>query len=245
MRITPELAEMAGVHAGDGYLRYVGRRKELDISGNLDEKEYYDNYLIPLFNNYFGLNIKGKTFLTRNTYGFVIRDEKVLQVFQELGFPSGKKSTIVKCPAIIQDSKDSTILRHFIRGYFDTDGSLTFDKKIYLRDTFKKTKNFYPRLMFTCVSQNLTEDFLNIVHKLGFKATCSVHCPNKTTENIRYKTQLVGLKNLNKWIKEVGTKNPTKYSRYLIWKRFGFCPPSTTYKQRINILKGNLSPYSF
>jgi len=244
MRITPELAEMAGIHAGDGYLRYAGRRKEIDISGGVDEKEYYDTHVIPLFNNFFGLDIQGRLFLTRNTYGFVIRNKRIIQIFKKLGFPSGKKSTIVKCPTIIQNSSDFGILRRFIRRYFDTDGSLTFDKKIFLQDAFKKTKNFYPRLMFTCASRNLTEDFLKIVHKLGFKATCSVHCPKKTTESIRYKMQLVGVKNLNKWIKEIGTKNPTKYSRYLIWKKFGFCPPNTTYKQRINILKGNLNPHS-
>jgi len=74
--ISPELAEVCGIHAGDGYLRNDGKRKEWDISGNVEEKEYYDNHVIPLFNKTFSLNIKGRFFPHRNTYGFVIRDRK-------------------------------------------------------------------------------------------------------------------------------------------------------------------------
>ncbi|MCK4589462.1 MAG: hypothetical protein KAT77_03405 [Nanoarchaeota archaeon] len=244
-KITPELAEMAGIHAGDGYLRYEGKRKELDISGSVEEKEYYDNHVIPLFNKTFNLNLQGKFFPTRNTYGFVIRNKNVLDVFKNLGFPSGKKSTIVRCPLVIKSNKNSKILRSFVRGYFDTDGSLTFDKKIHNSHPFQKTRNYYPRLMFTCVSKNLTLDFIEIIKKLGFKVAYCTSQPLKKTENLRHQTQLSGLNNLNKWIKEIGIKNQTKYVRYLIWKKFGFCPPNTTYKQRINILKSNLCPYAF
>ena len=53
MKITPELAEIFGIHVGDGYLRYHGRTKELDISGSYEEKSYYDNHMIPLFNKTF------------------------------------------------------------------------------------------------------------------------------------------------------------------------------------------------
>ena len=38
IHISPELAEICGIHAGDGYLRGKDHRKELDISGNIEEK---------------------------------------------------------------------------------------------------------------------------------------------------------------------------------------------------------------
>ena len=61
--LTPELAEICGIHAGDGYLRCRERnRGEIQICGNLEEQGYYDNHVIPLFNNFFNLNIKGKKF---------------------------------------------------------------------------------------------------------------------------------------------------------------------------------------
>ena len=34
--LTPDLAEVIGIYVGDGYLRYSGRRKELDISGSYE-----------------------------------------------------------------------------------------------------------------------------------------------------------------------------------------------------------------
>ena len=54
INISPELAEICGIHAGDGYLRVRERNKgEVDISRALEEKEYYDNHVIPLFNKVF------------------------------------------------------------------------------------------------------------------------------------------------------------------------------------------------
>ncbi|MDP2906846.1 MAG: hypothetical protein Q8O03_02800 [Nanoarchaeota archaeon] len=49
MLLNSETAEICGIHAGDGYLRNDGRRRELDISGNVEEQTYYDNHVIPLF----------------------------------------------------------------------------------------------------------------------------------------------------------------------------------------------------
>ena len=72
------MSELCGIHAGDGYLRFNDKRKELDISGNIEEKEYYDNHVIPLFKKTFNIELSGKLFPHRNTYGFVIRDLDVL-----------------------------------------------------------------------------------------------------------------------------------------------------------------------
>ena len=82
--ISTDFAEICGVHAGDGYLRNDGKRIELDLSGNIEEKEHYDEYMIPLFSNYFKLHIKGKFFKSRNTYGFVIRDRGMYKLFLRL-----------------------------------------------------------------------------------------------------------------------------------------------------------------
>lgn len=240
MELSPELSELAGIHAGDGYLRYSGSRKELDISGGLDEIEYYDSHVIPIFNRVFNLNIAGRLFPSRGTYGFVVRNKIVLEAFKNLGFPSGNKSTIVQCPSAIKESNNMNILRSFARGYFDTDGSLTFDRKIHDTDFFKKTKNFYPRLMFNTVSKQLALDFIDILKRLKFNVTYSLKKPKKETENLKYAIQLVGIDNLQKWMNEIGIKNPSKYSRYLLWKKQGFCPPNTTYDQRLNILQGHL-----
>ena len=68
--------------------------------------------------------------------------------------------------------------------------------------------------------------------------------PKKTTEKDSYKVTVNGVSQLVKWMELVGSKNPSKLSRYLIWQRFGFCPTKTTYAQRQQLLKGTLNPYS-
>ncbi|MBN4049183.1 hypothetical protein JYT91_01055 [archaeon AH-315-M20] len=241
-KISPELAEICGIHAGDGYFRFNGRSGELDISGNVEEKGYYDNHVIPLFNKVYDLNLSGRYFPYRNTYGFVIRDKKVLQSFYEIGFPSGSKSTIITVPKIILNSKNVVLYKMFLRGYLDTDGCINFDRRIYNKDSFKVNRNYYPRLLFCTCSFNLAKDFKYMTQLLGFTAYIYPYISKIPTENIRYKIQITGFKVFKKWMKLIGTKNPTKLSRYLIWKKFGFCPPKTTYKQRLKILEGNLNP---
>ena len=125
-----EIAEICGIHAGDGYLRNDGKRRELDISGNIEEKEYYDKHIIPLFNKFFNIQSKGRYFPYRNTYGFVIRDIKIIEFMNKLGFPYGAKSLKVKVPSFILEddlaislnttSPNSTLLPLFFFIYWLT-----------------------------------------------------------------------------------------------------------------------------
>jgi len=127
-KIDNSIAEICGIHAGDGYLRNDGRRAEWDISGSIDETGYYNKQIIPLFNSAFNLEIKGRFFPGRNTYGFVIRDKKIIRFAHEvLGFPYGNKSLKVEVPKFILENKK--LIPSFLRGYFDTDGHFGCSKK--------------------------------------------------------------------------------------------------------------------
>ncbi|MFH0868583.1 MAG: LAGLIDADG family homing endonuclease [Candidatus Woesearchaeota archaeon] len=242
VKISPELAEICGIHAGDGYFRFNGKSGEVDISGNVEEKCYYDTHVIPLFNKVLDLNVTGKLFPYRNTYGFVVRDKKVLQLFKEIGFPSGNKSTIIEIPGGILNSNNTLLYKRFLRGYLDTDGCINFDKKVTNSSLFQKTRNYYPRLLFTTCSSNLAKGFKYVTELLGFKTYFYPYRSKVLTENIKYTIQITGFKAFDMWMKLIGSKNPTKLSRYLIWQKFGFCPPNTTYKKRLKILSGHLDP---
>ena len=63
-------------------------------------------------------------------------------------------------------------------------------------------------------------------------------------ESYKYRVIINGVDRLERWIKIIGTENPAKLSRYLIWEKFGHCPTNTTLKQREDILKGKLDIYS-
>tara|TARA_Y100000310_G_scaffold206210_1_gene206613 strand:- start:718 stop:1224 length:507 start_codon:yes stop_codon:yes gene_type:complete len=158
-----------------------------------------------------------------------------------LGFPSGAKSLCVKAPDAIKFSSDTVFIGNFLRGYFDTDGCLSFDKKIYNSNIFKKTKNFYPRLLFSTVSFNLFGDVCHMFERLGLRFSTSTYKPKVPSENRKYTIQMAGITQLNNWLLLIGMRNPTKYSRYLIWKKHGHCPPNTTFEERVNVLKGQIS----
>lgn len=243
MRISPELSEVCGIHAGDGYLRMRGSKGELDISGHLEEKEYYDEHVVPLFNKVFNLNLKGRKF-SRGTYGFVVYNKKIAEFFNELGFPFGKKSTIVKVPEKILDSKSHVLYARFLRGLFDTDGHLGFKKSYGKYILFKRTRHHYPLINLTTVSKLLARNISFILKEIGIKHFIYSYQPKDLRDNYKYVVIISGKDRLDKWINQISIKNPVKLSRFLVWKKFGFCPTHTTLKQREDILNGKLDIYS-
>ncbi len=244
--MTPDLAEVCGIHAGDGYMR---KRKwgstEIDIRGGVDEKEYYNNHVVPLFERVFNIKICSRFSSRRDTYGFVIYNAKVAKLMHSLGFPYGKKTLTVGVPKQILVSRNLDIIYWFVRGAFDTDGCLDFNKKGGSRYTlFKRTREYYPRITINLVSKNLFDGLRLLFDKTGFFYFTSLTQPKNFYWNPQHVLCLSGVSNLEKWIQNIGFKNSTKFSRYLIWKEHGFCPRKTTYKQRKQILNKELDPNS-
>ncbi|MBI2499113.1 hypothetical protein HYV88_02625 [Candidatus Woesearchaeota archaeon] len=238
INITPELAEICGIHVGDGYLRGPNKRVELDISGNVEERGYYDENVKNIFKKTFGIDIKCRFFNSRNTYGFVIRDRSINKFMHELGFPYGKKSTTIQVPEVIKTSSDKTIISGFLRGYFDTDGCLFLLKRKGKYREFKRTHHHYPIIRFSTVSLNLHKDIIELLSKIGFsKIARYLYHPKSIRENIKYYITLYGYNNTERFFQEVGSKNPVKLSRLLVWKKLGYCPAHTTLKEREEMLK--------
>ena len=243
MDITPDLAEVCGIHAGDGYMRLRGNKGEVDISGHLEEKDYYDKWVIPLFNKIFGFDIKGKNF-SRGSYGFVSYKKEIRDALIAFEFPSRKKSKIVKVPSQILESGNPVLYVRFLRGLFDTDGSLYFRKSYAGINNFKKDYNHYPVVKLVSVSKFLIEGVIKMLLEMDIVFYYHSHDSNKLNEQRKHYISISGIDGLEKWIEVVGIKNSVKLSRYLIWKKFGFCPPNTTLEQRKDILNGKLDIFS-
>jgi len=242
-QMNEELAEICGIHAGDGYLRNDGHRRELDLSGSVEESEYFDEHVSVLFEKVFGIKTELKIFSSRNTYGFVIRKKEIIESFHDLGFPYGNKSTSVRIPSSILDSDNKVLIARFLRGLFDTDGNLSF-RKYYGPGykLFKTTNHVYPVVSITTVSKNLCEDIGVVLKKLGIVYNYYSYKPKKIHENEAHKITVNGISQLQNWMNQIGMKNFSKLSRYLIWKKHGFCPTKLTLQQRKDILKGDISP---
>lgn len=244
-KMTSDLAEVCGIHAGDGYLRNDGKRRELDISGGFEEKDYYDNHVVPLFEKVFKIKIKPRFFLHRNTYGFVIRNRSVIEFMHSLGFPYGKKTLTVAVPEQILESNDLRIIYRFVRGVFDTDGSLLFRKRS--GSGYKRVhivRHTQPSILLSVCSRNLCQGICELLTKTGYHFTLSYE-KSRGNHNAKHKVELRGDLKIIRWMTNIGFKNPIKYNRFLIWKKHGFVPPSLCYEAQKKILLGNKDPNQY
>jgi len=191
--VSAELAEIFGIHAGDGYLRNDGKRRELDISGHVEDKEYYDKHVAKLFLKEFGIEPICRYFPSRNTYGFVVRQKEIIELFHKFGFPYGRKGDIVKVPKCILLSRNLSVKAKFLRGLADTDGCLTFDRKFNGKySKFKREKNYYPRIILTTISEKLCKDVSSLLRNLNFRHYVQKYKPKRIEEHMKYKIWITG-----------------------------------------------------
>jgi hypothetical protein len=243
--MNPEIAEICGIHAGDGYLRSKKSRNEWDVSGSFEEREYYDTHVLPLVNTIFNLDLKGKYFPSRGTYGFVIRNKELVSyIHGVLGFPYGNKSTIVETPSFVFG--DNQLMIGFLRGIFDTDGHFSCMKRKsgkYIE--FKKKFHYYPRISLSTVSYDLSLGLSKILKILNIKTCESQYRPKKSTENLKYRLDINGSEEVINFFELIKPKNTVKASRYNLWRKLGICPTNITFKERKDILNGDLDVKSF
>lgn len=114
-----ELAEIFGVINGDGHIDRAGR--EICIVGNALEAEYF-NYLKDLFERNF--NLKFTIFKMRpTTLKLRVYSKGLAKILvKDYGFPFGHKTGKLSIPKQVFKSKKW--LSAYIRGLFDTDGTI-------------------------------------------------------------------------------------------------------------------------
>jgi hypothetical protein len=200
-RLTPELAEEIGMNIGDGFLS--DKKKEYRLKGNKNEKGYYDYFVKPLYKKLFNLDLNIKEYET--TYGFELYS-KAFWLFKNeiLGIPAGRKNNI-NLPEIIKVN-DKRILVSFIRGLFDTDGSISFTQ------SYGDYVNYYPTISLTLKSKNLMFGVYDILAMLGLKPRiypATFDC---------WRIDLNGYNRLAKYSNLIGWSNPVKRDKVLKWK---------------------------
>ncbi len=241
--LNENLAEFVGIVIGDGHLHHQIRRDSnfysLTISCNFTEDmDYFNNVINPLFEKLFNTKlsvIKNK----KLNYFNAVKCSKSVVNFLNLNFsiPIGNKTSDIQIPQSILKSNNS-IKAAFIRGLVDTDFSLTFQKK--------KQFHNYPIIKCSLKSKNIICQLNGVLAEFGFKTSLALNEKNFDKRfdvyYERHSIYLSGKNNLEKWISLIGFNNPRLYSKYLIWKNFGFCPPNTTLEQRKQMLDGKIEP---
>lgn len=228
--------ELLGIYLGDGCLSKNERYCELAISGDIiEEREYYENYVIPLFNKEFCYNghpVKGKAYPKVGVYGFMCFQKGVVENFANLFELNYGPKQNTEMPAAI--FKNDKLLRRVIRGLFDTDGCISFGKNY----TMRNSPNKVPKIELSLTSKKLIGQVYKGLIRLGFHPTWHImkHRPN---EKPLFKLKIRQKADVNRWLTEIGFKSSKHLTKIEIWKRFGFCPPNTTLAERRQILESN------
>ena len=235
-------AEFVGLSFGDGGLtnRKVTNKKRYQLRGDLrEEKEFYDKYIIPLFNELvmlplFNRNVGIVFNKNRNFYGLSVESVNIEKPLNLIGIQTGVKEELF-VPKWIKDNKSNA--KAFLRGLFDTDGSIWCEKNYSLKNPKFHTK---VKLNLSTTSENFSKELLELVSFAGVKCFLKKYVYKNKNWRTLYIVIVDGGINVEKWFNFIGSNSPKHITKYEIWKNFEFCPPKTTLIERRKILKGEL-----
>ena len=234
-------AEIVGLSFGDGSLtrRHTGKNKgklRFQLRGNITEdKEHYDNHVKPLFDEMIAeipITIyKGR----KPYYGISTENKKICNYLVSLGIPVGIK-TELKIPEWILKNKDC--IKGFLRGFFDTDGGVFFQKNY----SIKGRSHRLIKIIFGSTSKELINYINKLLDIIGIKSFIKNPLLRKEKNwKTLYILRIESNKNVEKWFEIIGSKNPKHITKFQVWKKFGFCPPHTDLRQRREMLNGNMN----
>ena len=109
-------------------------------------------------------------------------------------------------------------------------------------ETIEALFNAHAPVTVELVSEGVIDDISHLLQRLGINH--SKHRTSKKKENEADVHRIVvrGNERVEKWKEKIGFNNEAKIMKYLIWKKFGFCPANTNINQRRLILRGELDP---
>jgi len=239
-----ETAEIVGLCFGDGSLtrRHSGKDKgrlRFQLRGNITEdKEHYNNYIIPLFEKYIDsvptILQKGKT----PCYGISTQKKSVCDYLVSLGIPTGVKGEL-GIPKWVFKKKN--FMKGFLRGFFDTDGGVFCQKNYSVKDSLQRII----KVSLASTSKSLIEESKFLAENLGIKFLIKSPAIHRKNKDKGWKDlhiiRIESNKNVMLWFKIVGSNNPKHVTKFKVWLKYGFCPPYTTLKQRKMLLNSKIS----
>lgn len=175
-----------------------------ELRGDIKEKEYYEKVVAPLLYQIFKfkVNPKFRSGGKNGCFGIQTTNKDITSFLLKYGFKPGRKSGTVKVPDIVFESTKKIQLS-FLRGYFDTDGCLRYER------INSKLERNYPKLEMGSLSTFLIHDLKNLFKKLGFRNYSWVDKRTNTS-----KVCIAGKEMLRKWMEEIKPHNPKHLNKY-------------------------------
>lgn len=239
--LNSNLAYLLGVHLGDGTMNHYGKYYySFEYTGHLvDEYEFYTIYFLNLFKKLFNKKLRHYDVLRekRNCVRLCTQSKAIFTFLTEvIGLKAGPK-TKTPIPEIILNSD---YICDFLRGFADADFCLTFKKR-------HKKLHYYPVITLSTNNNILCNQLKSLFINLGFKLSFTPNFPKKRYNKYYTSNQIDigGKKQLELWIKLIGFNSRKHLTKYLVWKKYGFCPPNTTLPEREAILKNEINLFSY
>lgn len=198
-KISNDFSEFLGALAGDGHLHFDPAEMSITCHAILDKKYVY--YLSGLFKNLF--NQTPTIFFQNQNNAIKLRfysKELVEKLSKSYNFPIGKKKNRLHIPK--QVFQQQIYLVSFIRGLFDTDGTITrhHKKSGAIVEIVSRDNNFLKE-----VNKGLI--------KLKFKTSLGYKGVKIYSEN-----------DIHKFFKLIKPSNPKHNLKYKIFKKRGYIP---------------------
>jgi intein/homing endonuclease len=183
--------------------------------------------MVPLFNK----KVNYKEHPKVGIYGFHIFDEGLVKFFEKLGIPPGSK---YKIEIPIKIRKNQKIQHQFLRGLFDTDGCIYFDRN----RSAKHPINNVPTIQLALISEKLIKQVYEILINFGLHPRLKKPYQGKGDRRKVHTILIYRREDIRYFIEKIGFKNPKHHTKWLVFKKLGYCPPKTTLVERKNILRG-------
>ncbi|WAX16506.1 hypothetical protein LC76P1_00069 [Lysinibacillus phage LC76P1] len=199
---TEEKAYILGFSYADGYVTKSGDAKYFGIAISTEDSEILDKINRAMDSNY-----EIKNYMTKENGKYkstpysrlLIRSDKIFDDLSKHGVIP-KKTNIITRPKIRYD-----LIRHFIRGYMDGDGSIIMTKKLEFTFSLLGTDD-----LLLYISEYLLEnDLISSINKLGKRKD------EQIVSYIRYGGNIQAQKILDHLYQDSTIFLDRKYNRYI------------------------------
>jgi len=197
--ISEKLAEETGIHIGDGSMSYQNGGYRIVYACNLFEDASYIVFVRSLLKELYNIDSKIKE-IRKDTLAYIRIFSKAICTFKNkfLGLPFGKKSEIVDIPPIFQS--DVGLAKACIRGIFDTDGGVVFQRQ---------GKYCYPAVILVNKSKALIQTLMKSLTELKFTPYVEFDPATKCS-----KIWIKGDHQFERWFKIIGSRNERNLKKY-------------------------------
>tara|TARA_Y100000310_G_C20654298_1_gene801205 strand:+ start:85 stop:816 length:732 start_codon:yes stop_codon:yes gene_type:complete len=201
--MTTDLAEETGLHLGDGSMNFYSNKGFYQLRGHIiDDREHYQKRIAFLYKSLYNLDVSLRDMGSTGVLGFQIWSDALVSFKHSvLGIQLGKKDNLSIPEAI--DTKD--LFFSFMRGLFDTDGS------IYIENKRGKP---YPRIDIRTISKRMSLDIMDRLSRYGIRATLYEQKRKEINWNTLYCIIVRGFDPIMNWIRFIGSNNPKHNEKF-------------------------------